>query len=87
MHTKLSHKLPRCAYVGNPGLFNRHINACNKCLDLSAAFDMINIDLLLKRMKIMGLPDDLTDLISVWLRDRSVSEWKNQSGLVKGNFR
>ena len=40
-----------------------------------------------KRMKIMGLPDDLTDLISVWLRDRSVSEWKNQSGLVKGNFR
>ena len=40
-------------------------------LDLSAAFDMVNIDLLLKRMKIMGLPDDLTDLISVWLRDRS----------------
>ena len=22
-------------------------------------------------MKIMGLPDDITDLVSVWLRDRS----------------
>ena len=40
-------------------------------LDLSAAFDMVNIDLLLKRMKIMGLPDDLLDLISVWLRERT----------------
>ena len=35
---------------------------------------MINIDLLLKRMKIMGLPDDLMDLISVWLKDRSYYE-------------
>ena len=28
-------------------------------LDLSAAFDMVNINLLLKRMAIMGLPDDI----------------------------
>ena len=28
-------------------------------LDFSAEFDMFNIDLLLKRMKIMGLPDDV----------------------------
>ena len=40
-------------------------------LDLSAAFDMVNIDLLLKRMSIMGLPDDLIGLISIWLKERT----------------
>jgi hypothetical protein len=39
-------------------------------LDLSSAFDVVNVNLLLKRLKIMGLPSDVTELISVWLRDR-----------------
>ncbi len=40
-------------------------------LDLSAAFDVVNINLLLKRLRIIGLPNDLVELISVWLKDRS----------------
>ena len=40
-------------------------------LDLSSAFDVVNIGLLLKRMKIMGLPEDLVQLVKVWLEDRS----------------
>ena len=40
-------------------------------LDLSSAFDMVNIDLLLRRMKIIGLPPDLVELVSIWLRNRS----------------
>ena len=39
-------------------------------LDLSAAFDIVNISLLLKRLRIMGLPNDIIDLIEVWLRKR-----------------
>ena len=40
-------------------------------LDLSSAFDVVNINLLLKRMKIMGIPKDVLDLTEIWLRDRS----------------
>ena len=40
-------------------------------LDLSAAFDIVNIDLLLKRLTIIGLPCDVINLISVWLKERS----------------
>ena len=36
-------------------------------LDLSAAFDVVNVKLLLKRLKIVGLPPDVIDLIQVWL--------------------
>ena len=39
-------------------------------LDLSAAFDLFNLDLLLKRLKKMGLPEDVLDLLDVWLRGR-----------------
>ena len=39
-------------------------------VDLSAAFDVVNIDLLLVRLKLIGLPADLVDLIEVWLRNR-----------------
>ena len=39
-------------------------------LDLSAAFDLVNLDLLLKRLKIMGIPNDLISLLEVWLRNR-----------------
>ena len=40
-------------------------------LDLSAAFDVINIELLLKRMSVMGIAPDVVDLTSAWLSDRS----------------
>ena len=40
-------------------------------LDLSAAFDMVNTTLLLKRLVIIGLPTDVVELIKIWLVDRS----------------
>ncbi len=40
-------------------------------LDLSAAFDMVDIKLLVKRLVILGLPSDVVDLIKLWLEDRS----------------
>jgi hypothetical protein len=39
-------------------------------VDLSAAFDVVNIDLLMERLRVIGLPDDVLDLIHVWLKDR-----------------
>ena len=39
-------------------------------LDLSSAFDVVNIELLLERLLIIGIPDDVIELISNWLRDR-----------------
>ena len=39
-------------------------------LDLSSAFDVVNVELLLKRLKIMGLPCDMISLISEWLTTR-----------------
>ena len=42
-------------------------------LDLSAAFDLVNIELLMKRLKIMGFPMDLTNLMkdSFWVLFRA----------------
>ena len=39
-------------------------------LDLSAAFDLVDVELLIKRLRIMGLPMDLINLIRTWLTDR-----------------
>lgn len=39
-------------------------------LDLSAAFDMVNLELLIKRLRIVGIPADVVDLIKIWLEDR-----------------
>ena len=39
-------------------------------LDLSMAFDLVNISLLIKRLQIMGFPCDLTTLIREWLTNR-----------------
>ena len=39
-------------------------------LDLSAAFDVVNTKLLLKRIKIIGLPENVIDLIKCWPTDR-----------------
>ena len=40
-------------------------------LDLSMAFDLVNTELLIKRLKVMGLPNDLVNLIREWLTGRS----------------
>jgi hypothetical protein len=40
-------------------------------LDLTSAFDVVNINLLLKRLKLIGLPDNVVGLVEVWLNDRS----------------
>jgi hypothetical protein len=40
-------------------------------MDLSSAFDVVNIKLLTKRLKVVGLPNDIIGLISKWLDGRS----------------
>ena len=51
--------------------------ASNKCyvlmasLDLSMAFDLVNTELLVKRLRIMGMPKDIIQLIREWLKSRS----------------
>jgi hypothetical protein len=40
-------------------------------LDLSAAFDVVNIDLLITRLTTLGLPLDWMSLLESWLRDRA----------------
>ena len=37
-------------------------------IDLSAAFDVVNVKLLLKRLNIIGLPKDVIKLIEIWLK-------------------
>ena len=39
-------------------------------LDLSSAFDVVNIPLLIKRLNIIGLPGDVINLIEIWLKNR-----------------
>ena len=39
-------------------------------LDLSSAFDVVNVELLLKRLSIIGIPNDIVILISEWLKNR-----------------
>jgi hypothetical protein len=40
-------------------------------LDLKAAFDVVDIDLLMKRLLTLGLLSDWLDLLEAWLRDRA----------------
>ncbi len=40
-------------------------------LDLTAAFDLVDIDLLMKRLLTLGLPSDWLNLLGAWLRDRA----------------
>jgi hypothetical protein len=39
-------------------------------LDLGAAFDVVNVDLLIVRLRKMGLPTDVISLLELWLKDR-----------------
>jgi hypothetical protein len=41
-------------------------------LDLLAAFDVVNIKLLIKRMKTIGLTDDLIELVKVLLENKKL---------------
>ena len=38
-------------------------------IDLSAAFDVVNVGLLIKRLRILGLPNDVITLIEMWLKE------------------
>ena len=40
-------------------------------IDLSAAFDVVSINLLIERLRIIGLPGDIIALIKLWLENRS----------------
>jgi hypothetical protein len=40
-------------------------------LDMSAAFDLVDVELLTKRMHVLGIPKNIVNLISEWLTDRS----------------
>ena len=39
-------------------------------IDLSAAFNVVNMGLLIKRFRILGLPNDVITLIEIWLNER-----------------
>ena len=39
-------------------------------IDLSAAFDVVDVGLLIKRLRVLGLPNDVITLIEIWLRER-----------------
>ena len=39
-------------------------------LDLSAAFDIVNVELLVKRLRVIGLPNDIVSLVRIWLKER-----------------
>ena len=40
------------------------------CLDLSAAFDVVNHELLVRRMEIMGIPNQIVTVVTDWLNGR-----------------
>ena len=40
-------------------------------IDLSSAFDLVNVDLLIKRLIVIGLLEDVIDLTRSWLNNRS----------------
>ena len=56
-------------------------------LDLSMAFDIVNTELLVKRLRVMGMPDDLIRLVRAWLTGRSfyVQVGDNCSSLYDSN--
>ena len=49
---------------------NDDMYAMMASLDLSAAFDVVNVERLIKRLMIIGLPVDLIDLVRNWLMTR-----------------
>ena len=51
-------------------MWNKIVNVLIISIGLSAAFDLVNIDLLMKRLSIIGLPRDVLSLIKLWLMKR-----------------
>jgi hypothetical protein len=41
-------------------------------IDLSGAFDLVNVELLPKRMKIIGLPNDIIEIVEKWLTTKYI---------------
>ena len=44
--------------------------AAMSSLDLSAAFDVVNRPLLMRRLRVLGLPESIVTLVQDWLKDR-----------------
>ena len=74
------HGFKKCKSTASAGLviqsiLSRAVDSNNYALmasiDLSAAFDLVNTNLLIKRLKIIGLPLDVIRLIKLWLSKRS----------------
>jgi hypothetical protein len=47
-------------------------------LDLTAAFDVVNINLLIRRLKKLGLPEDWMELLEAWLANVSEEHFTKQ---------
>ena len=64
------------------------INALMASLDLNAAFDVVNVELLQKRMNIFGILSDLVSLIKTWLTHRLfyISIDGQDSNLITSNY-
>ena len=55
-------------------------------VDQSAKFNVVNIDLLLKCLKVVGLLEDIIGLIEIWLRNRLVQVANHNSNFIAINF-
>ena len=98
------HGLKKCRSTATVGLtiqsvlsraMDNNEFAMMSSLDLSAAFDVVNVKLLLKRLKILGLPTDIIDLIQAWLSQRKYYVTLNgicsmfydlHSGIIQGSI-
>ena len=53
-------------------------------VDPTTVFDLVNIDLLIWQLKIIGMPEDVVTLIDIWLRYRSfLVELNGEVSMVK----
>ena len=43
------------------------------------AFDIVNVPLLVKRLMVIGLPNDVVDLIEIWLKEHYFFNWLNST--------
>ena len=71
------------------------MSVCMASIDLSLAFDVVTIGLLLKRLRIVGLPVDIIALIQAWLSNKmfyvetngqTSNFFTNNSGTVQGSI-
>jgi hypothetical protein len=63
-------------YLEPQWIISRAINK-DASFDLSSYFDMVNVKHLVKRMRIIGLPEDVIESVKVWVNDVScyISIW------------